>query len=97
MGKIVFLGNIRAQNQGFTGSVYHRGAIALRYEREIIKSLFWWLRDMLVGIIDENGYEKVNRVYKGGISPTVTARDYKDAIKVVKRYDKKRYDMPQLR
>ena len=42
MGKIVFLGNIRAQNQGFTGSVYHRGAIALRYEREIIKSLYWW-------------------------------------------------------
>lgn len=38
-----------------------------------------------VGIIDPDGYEKVNRVYKGGCLPTITARDYKDAIKVIKQ------------
>ena len=38
----------------------------------------------MLGIINPNGYEKVNRVYSsGGVSPTITARDYKDPIKVL--------------
>lgn len=42
-----------------------------------------------VGVIDTGGYEKVNRVYRGGCSPTMTARDYKDAVKVLKRWNRK--------
>lgn len=42
-----------------------------------------------IGILDPNGYEKINRVYwQGGFSPCVTGRDYKDPIKVLV-YDKK--------
>ena len=38
----------------------------------------------MLGIIDPNGYEKVNRVYCiHGDSPTITARDYKDPIKII--------------
>lgn len=43
-----------------------------------------------LGIIDNTGFEMVNRVYcGGGTSPTVTATDYKHAVKVVKRWRKK--------
>lgn len=38
----------------------------------------------MIGIIDPDGYEKVNRVYSpSGDCPTITARDYKDPIKVM--------------
>ena len=38
----------------------------------------------MIGIIDPDGYEKVNRVYSpSGDCPTITARDYKDPIKVL--------------
>ena len=38
----------------------------------------------MIGIIDPVGYEKVNRVYSpSGDCPTITARDYKDPIKVI--------------
>ena len=37
-----------------------------------------------IGIIDENGYERVNRVYhEDGLQPAVCQRDYKDPIKVL--------------
>ena len=37
-----------------------------------------------LGVIDKDGYERVNRVYSiYGDSPTITARDYKDPIKIV--------------
>lgn len=37
-----------------------------------------------IGIIDPNGYEKINRVYTWcGFAPCVTGRDYKDPIKVL--------------
>ena len=39
----------------------------------------------MLGIIDPDGYEKVNRVYgTHGDCPTITARDYKDPIKTSK-------------
>lgn len=38
----------------------------------------------MLGIIDQNGYEHGNRVYSTmGTSPTLSARDYKDPIKIV--------------
>lgn len=38
----------------------------------------------MLGIINPDGYEKVNRVYSiMGECPTLTARDYKDPIKIV--------------
>ena len=38
----------------------------------------------MLGIINDNGYEKVNRVYDiSEESPTITARDYKDPIKIL--------------
>lgn len=38
----------------------------------------------MLGIINPDGYEKVNRVYSPqGITPTITARDYKDPIKIL--------------
>ena len=38
----------------------------------------------MLGIIDHNGYEHGNRVYSTmGTSPTLSARDYKDPIKIV--------------
>ena len=40
----------------------------------------------IVGIVDKTKYEKVNRVYRGGGSPTITARDFKDPIKVLRRW-----------
>lgn len=42
-----------------------------------------------VGVIDNKGFQKANRVYRGGSSPTVQARDYKDPIKVVKKWKRK--------
>ena len=37
-----------------------------------------------IGIINPDGYERVNRVYwQEGYSPCVTGRDYKDPIKVL--------------
>ncbi len=40
--------------------------------------------EKMLGVIDKEGYEKVNRVYSiQGESPTITARDYKDPIKIV--------------
>lgn len=37
-----------------------------------------------IGILDENGYERINRVYyEMGYSPCITGRDYKDPIKVL--------------
>lgn len=37
-----------------------------------------------IGILNPNGYERVNRVYWcGGYSPCITGRDYKDPIKVL--------------
>ena len=37
-----------------------------------------------IGILDSDGYEKINRVYwECGYSPCVTGRDYKDPIKVL--------------
>ncbi len=37
-----------------------------------------------IGIIDPNGYEKINRVYwEHGFSPCITGRDYKDPVKVL--------------
>ena len=37
-----------------------------------------------IGIIDENGYERVNRVYhEDGLQPAVCQRDYKDPIKIL--------------
>jgi len=43
-----------------------------------------------IGIIDKTGYEKANRVYSGGVSPTIQSRDYKDAVKVVKKWKKRK-------
>ena len=41
-------------------------------------------REIMLGLLDANGYEKLNRVYSvNGLCPTVTARDYKDPIKVM--------------
>ncbi len=38
----------------------------------------------MLGIIDINGYEHGNRVYSiQGITPTLSARDFKDPIKIV--------------
>ena len=37
-----------------------------------------------IGIIDPDGYERINRVYwEGGYSPCITSRDYKDPVKVL--------------
>ena len=37
-----------------------------------------------IGIIDTNGYERINRVYfEKGYSPCITSRDYKDPIKIL--------------
>ena len=37
-----------------------------------------------IGIIDPNGYERINRVYSWcGYAPCVTGRDYKDPIRVL--------------
>ena len=37
-----------------------------------------------IGIINPDGYERVNRVYsEDGYSPCITGRDYKDPIKVL--------------
>jgi len=37
-----------------------------------------------IGILDKNGYEKINRVYYWrGYSPCITGRDYKDPIKIL--------------
>ena len=41
-----------------------------------------------VGIIDNSGYEKANRVYKGGKCPAIQSRDFKDPIKVIKKMSK---------
>ena len=40
----------------------------------------------IVGIVDRTKYEKVNRVYRWGAAPTITARDFKDPIKVLRRW-----------
>ena len=42
-----------------------------------------------IGIIDNNGFEKANRVYKAGSSPTIQARDFKDSIKVLRKWKRK--------
>lgn len=45
-----------------------------------------------IGILDKNGYEKINRVYYwGGYSPCVTGRDYKDPIKILVNNDRNKY------
>lgn len=37
-----------------------------------------------IGIIDTDGYERINRVYSDkGYSPCIAGRDYKDPIKVL--------------
>lgn len=44
-----------------------------------------------IGIIDHDGYEHNNRVYDGvnnGISPAISAREWKDPIKMVVFYDR---------
>ena len=41
-------------------------------------------KEIMLGILDPAGYEKVNRVYSPkGLTPTITSRDYKDPIKIV--------------
>ena len=41
-------------------------------------------KEIILGIIDSNGYEHGNRVYSiQGINPTLSARDFKDPIKIV--------------
>ena len=38
----------------------------------------------MLGIIDSSGYEHGNRIYSiQGLTPTLSARDYKDPIKIV--------------
>ena len=42
------------------------------------------MAERMIGIINPDGYEKVNRVYNpSGDCPTLTARDYKDPIKIL--------------
>lgn len=37
-----------------------------------------------IGILDKNGYERINRVYYfGGYSPCITGRDCRDPIKIL--------------
>ena len=37
-----------------------------------------------IGIINPDGYERVNRVYwERGFSPCITGRDYKDPVKIL--------------
>ena len=41
-------------------------------------------KELVLGIIDPKGYEHANRVYSiKGIVPTLSARDWKDPIKIV--------------
>ena len=42
------------------------------------------IQTIVVGMLPDVGYEQSARVYSGGgISPTISARDYKGAIKVI--------------
>lgn len=42
------------------------------------------MNEKMLGLIDPEGYERVNRVYDtSGLSPTITARDYKDPVKIL--------------
>ena len=44
---------------------------------------------IMLGILDEEGYESDNRIYgRGGVSPTEKAGNMR--IKVVRKYDKER-------
>ena len=41
-------------------------------------------KEIILGIIDPEGYEHANRVYSTmGIVPTLSARDWKDPIKIL--------------
>ena len=42
-----------------------------------------------IGVINNNGFESANRVYRGGCCPTLKSRDYKDSIKVIKTWKRK--------
>ena len=43
-----------------------------------------------VGVIDKDGFVAANRVISGGgTAPTILSRDYKDPIKVLKKWKRK--------
>lgn len=45
-----------------------------------------------IGILDKDGYERINRVYYwGGYSPCITGRDCRDPIKILVKYERNKY------
>ena len=63
--------------------------------REVTKALLKYGENtnkcIMLGLIDPNGYERDNRVYYGmGSCPTISAREWKDPLKIliIKKYEK---------
>lgn len=64
--------------------VLSAGGSAKHYEQQITKIRPRLSLTQPIGILNPNGYERVNRVYsEEGYSPCITGRDYKDPIKVL--------------
>ena len=72
MGCHLFWGGHKPNTDAWSGEAAYKSGQDM--EKKIIK-----LGQM-------NGYESNNRVYSGGgISPCINSRDYKDAVKVIKK------------